>query len=336
MKKLSLLVLGLFLVPTLLLTSCDRGDDPSEDAVATAKFELMADYMVENNLDIDLILTNSSGEKFVAAPPATAGEVDAFLSKYYIMDIRSSDVFAQGHVAGANNVAFADILTEAPKAGSKPILIICYTGQTACYGTALLRMYGYPHTQALKWGMSGWNPNTAAAWNGAITGNIAEGNSNWSYAAAPPVVTYKYPEITSQSSNGEDILKARVEEMIALGFQGVNGSDVLANPSGYFINNYFSETDYLAFGHINGAQRILPFKLGDDSYLALNPASNAKLVTYCYTGQTSAVITACLRVLGYDAYSLKFGMNGLYNSNPAWSSNKWSASVPKNYPITDN
>ena len=34
------------------------------------------------------------------------------------------------------------------------------------------------------------------------------------------------------------------------------------------------------------------------------------MVTYCYTGQTSAQVTACLRLLGYDAASLMFGVNG--------------------------
>jgi rhodanese-related sulfurtransferase len=113
----------------------------------------------------------------------------------------------------------------------------------------------------------------------------------------------------------------------------VNGSDVLSNPAEYFINNYFSETDYLGFGHIANAYRINPLLLSDNSYLGLDPAANAKVVTYCYTGQTSAVITAYLRVLGYDAYSLKFGMNGLYNDNPAWTANKWSNGVPKNFPV---
>lgn len=334
MKKISSIIIGLLLIPTFFLTSCDRGDDPS-DVVTTAKFTLLKDYIVQNNLDIDQILTNTSGEKFVVGPPATLADVDAFLSSYYIMDIRNNSDYLTAHVTGAHNVAFANILTDATNAGSKPILVICYTGQTACYATALLRMYGFSHTQALKWGMSGWNSATAAPWNNGI-GNSANGNSNWSYSAAPSTVTYNDPVITSQSSNGEDILKERVEAIVALGFQGVNGSDVLSTPNGYFINNYFGETDYLAFGHINGANRILPLNLADNSYLGVDSANNANVVTYCYTGQTSAVVTACLRVLGYNAYSLKFGMNGLYNGNPAWSSNKWSASVPKDYPIVNN
>ena len=45
-------------------------------------------------------------------------------------------------------------------------------------------------------------------------------------------------------------------------------------------------------------------------------------------------MTACLRVLGYDAYTLTFGMNGMFNTNPAWSTNQWGGdSNPKNLPL---
>ncbi len=336
MKKFTLFFTGLLLIPTLFLTSCDRGDDPIDDIVGVtdSKFTLMKDYMINNNLDVDKILTNVDGQKFVVAPPATAAEVDAFLSTYYIMDIRSNTDFLTAHVNGAKNVPFANILTEAANA-TKPILVVCYTGQTACYGTALLRMYGYSNARALKWGMSGWNSNTAGSWNNAIKGNPAATSTNWSYSTAPSNVTYSDPEITTLLTDGQAILKERVEAVVAGGFKGVNATDVLNNPGNYFINNFFSEADYLGFGHITNANRILPFKLADDTYLSLDPDASS-LVTYCYTGQTSAVLTATLRVLGYNGTSLKFGMNGLYNSNPVWSSNKWSASVPKDYPTYSN
>lgn len=336
MKKLSLLLIGLLLIPALF-TSCDRGDDPTSDTVATPKFTLLKEYMVQNGYDINKILKNSDDEKFVVGAPAEA-DLDAFLDKYYIMDIRQPDAFNSARIEGAVNVAFANILTEAPNAGTKPILVVCYSGQTACYATALLRMYGYKHTQALKWGMSGWNPNTAGSWNNNID-TFANGHANWSYGPAPANVVYTNPTLATSLSDGGAILKQRVEEIVAAGFgpATVSSSDVLSNPSGYFINNYFSEADYAGFGHITGAYRILPLILGDDTYLGLDPAANAKVVTYCYTGQTSAVMTACLRVLGYDAYTMTFGMNGMYNDNPAWSTNQWGVdSNPKNLPVIPN
>jgi rhodanese-related sulfurtransferase len=289
--------------------------------------------MVENSLDINNILTNPDGEKFVVGAPAE-GDLEAFLNKYYIMDIRSSADFLTAHISGANNVPFSDILTVAATT-TKPILVVCYTGQTACYATALLRLYGYPSTRALKWGMSGWNSATAGPWNNNVA-DIATNSSNWSYAAAPANITFNDPEISTTLTDGEAILKERVEQVVAEGFKGVNPGDVLNNPGGYFINNYFSEADYTGFGHINTAYRILPITLADDTYKFLDPNANT-IVTYCYTGQTSAVLSATLRVLGYNAASLKFGMNGLYNSNPAFKSNQWGHdSKPKNLPVLSN
>lgn len=334
MKKLSLILIGLLLIPTLFLTSCDEGEEPVIDTTPT--FTILKDYMINNGYDIDKIIKNSDGEKFVTAAPATEGDLPAFLSKYYIIDIRTADAFAAGHIEGAKNVPFKNILTEGAAAGSKPVLVVCYTGQTACYATALMRLYGFKHTQALKWGMSGWNPATAGSWNNN-TGDIAVGNQNWSYSGALPNDINNDPTISALSSDGASILKSRVELAVQDGFKTAKGSDVLANPTGYFINNYFSETDFGAFGHITNAYRILPLTLADNSYKGLNPSAGAKIATYCYTGQTSAVVTACLRVLGYDAYSLTFGMNGMYHSNSAWKSNQWGvgSSNPKNYPLVN-
>jgi len=333
MKKLSLLLIGLLLIPTLF-SSCDRGDDIIGGTSASS-FTLMKDYMVANNLDIDKIIVNTDGAKFVVGAPAEA-DLAVFLAKYYIIDIRANDAYTDGHIEGAKNVAFGDILTEAPNAGGKPILVVCYTGQTACYATSLLRMYGYSSTQALKWGMSGWSEDTAAAWNAKIGADDADGHSNWSYSTAPSNLVFGEPTLTSFSVDGQDILKERVEQVVADGFKTVAGGDVLSSPGNYFVNNYFSETDYTGFGHIANAYRILPLTLADKSNLNLNPDPNAKIATYCYTGQTSAVITACLRVLGYDAYSLTFGVNGLYNTNPVWSSNQWGGdSNPKDLPLID-
>ena len=331
MKKLSLLLIGLLLVPTLFLTSCDEGDDLGVD-VAPA-FTLMKDYMINNNLDIDKILTSTSGAKFVVGAPAEA-DLQTFLNKYYIIDIRSAADYEKGHIQGAKNVAFGNILAEGTAAGSKPVLVVCYTGQTACYATALMRMYGFSNTQALKWGMSGWNETTAGSWNNNI-GNEADGHANWSYGAEPSKQVYDEPTLSSLSTDGGAILKSRVEAAVADGFKTAKGTDVLNSPTGYFINNYFSAADYSAFGHIAGAYRINPLTLADNSYKNIDP--EAKVVIYCYTGQTSAVVTACLRVLGYDAYSLTFGMNGLYNSNSAWASNQWGVdSNPKNLPLVVN
>lgn len=334
MKKLSLLLIGLLLVPALFFTSCDKGDDlPDITNPTTPAFTLMKDYMVASGLDLPAIIVNADGAKFVAGAPAEA-DLQAFLDKYYIIDIRSSADYTTSHIEGAINVPMSDLLDTAPNANGAPILIVCYTGQTACYGTALLRIAGFSNTQALKWGMSGWNSATAGSWNGSI-GNAADGHANWSFSAAPANLVFTEPTLSTFSTDGSEILQDRIEYVLSEGFKGVSGTDVLNSPNNYFINNYFVAADYSGFGHIANAYRIKEgLMLDGNGFMGLDPDSDA-VVTYCYTGQTSAVITAWLNVLGYDAYSLKFGMNGMYNSNPAWVSNQWSEAVSKNLPLVN-
>jgi len=330
MKTLKYLFIAL-LFPAFVLTGCK--DDPVE--TAKPAFEILKDYLISQDMDINHILKDADGKKFVVAAPATDAEVAEWAGKYDIFDIRSAESFADGHIVGAKNIAFADILTEAKKA-TKPILMVCYTGQTACYATALLRLSGYK-AQALKWGMSGWNPKFDK-WTPNV-GNYAEGHQNWSVSAAPTNKIFSNPTISSTATDGKGILSQQIAKAISDGFKkkGVEDGkyDPLENPANYFINNYFSETDYTGFGHIDGAYRINPLLLSDNSYLGIDPSK--KVVTYCYTGQTSAVITAYLNVLGYDAYSLLFGMNGLYNSNPKWTKNQWGGdSKPKELSYVSN
>lgn len=313
MKNFRSLLLVMLAI-ALSFSSCKNDEE------VTDSYVILKDYLLEIDMDLDHVIKNANDQKFVMGAP-----VDGDVSAKYVMDIRSADDFSNGHIAGAMNVAFADVLTEAANA-DKPILVVCATGQTACYATSLLRLAGYEDAQSLKWGMSGWNA-AYDKWTPNI-GNEASGHANWSDATAPSNTDKGLPTLSTTASEGAAILAERVADVFAEGFKAVNGTDVLNNPGDYYINNYFSEADYAGFGHINGAYRVQPLLLEDGSIETLDPSE--MVVTYCYTGQTSAVITAYLRVLGYDAYSLKFGMNGMYNSNDAWVSNQWGGdSNPK-------
>ena len=257
MKKLSLIVIGLLFVPTLFLTSCDRGDDPDFGGPTVPTFDILKTHMVDNGLDIDKIIKNEAGLKFVVGAPNSADyDAAAYKAKYYIIDIRSAAAYSTSHIDGAVNVAFGDILTTAANKGSKQILVVCYTGQTACYAAALLRMYGHPNAQALKWGMTGWS-GTTDSWT-SKTGNVGSDSSEWSFGSAPALDIFDAPVLSSLSTDGAAILKKRVEDAVAAGFKTASNTDVIATPSNYFINNYFSQGDYTGFGHITGAHKILP------------------------------------------------------------------------------
>jgi rhodanese-related sulfurtransferase len=328
MKNLFKLIVIFAIVPTLFLSSCK-----TEEAEVN-EFLVLKSYMQENGMDLGSVIVNSDGEKFVIA-----AKEGTELNDKYIIDIRSQTDFDAGHIDGANRYDLSQVLDacDAAAAAGKSPVIICYTGQTACFATSLCRMAGYSNARALKWGMSGWSDQTDS-WSPNIK-NIAQGHANWTTDAAPSLKAYGNPLVVTGNEEGTAVLRARIEAVLAEGFgaAAVNGSDVLENPSDYYVNNFFSESHYEGFGHIKNAVCIQPLSLSNIQNL--DPSKT--IVTYCYTGQTSAVITAYLKVLGYDAKSLKFGMNGLYNANPFWDdpevSNQWGAdSNSKHFDLVSN
>jgi len=111
------------------------------------------------------------------------------------------------------------------------------------------------------------------------------------------------------------------------GFKGVPAATVLATPTNYFINNYWDQVDVDTYGHLAGAYRIKPLTLTGGEMKDLD--EDDTILTYCWTGQTSSVVTAYLTVLGYDAISLKFGVNAMIFD--ALTGHKWPGSA--NYTI---
>jgi rhodanese-related sulfurtransferase len=300
MKKLCLFSFLVAFVATSIFTACKKDDTP---APVINEYALLSDQMKTGNLDLDKML--ASLIIFPAAETDVAGK--------YIIDLRSATDFATGHILNSVNVEFKNILTEASKAGAKPVLVVCYTGFVSTYAATLLRLYGFPDASALKWGMSGWNASfdkwtanckdlkSDATWNADIIANTSFGT----------------PNLMTGLSTGSEILKNRVETVVAAGFKSVTPADVLATPSNYFINTYVSAAYYTGFGHVKGSYRINPLLITDGTTGNLDPSK--KVVTICQTGFVSASITAWLNVLGYEAYALLWGINGLTYTNPFWT-----------------
>jgi rhodanese-related sulfurtransferase len=78
-----------------------------------------------------------------------------------VLDLRSPELFSQGHIKGAVNKKFGE-LPDYFETGIKPfefdrIILVCDDGQESSYTTALLRMMGYGNVFAMRWCISGWN-----------------------------------------------------------------------------------------------------------------------------------------------------------------------------------
>ena len=320
MKKLNLFRFAVlsFAVATFSFTSCV---DPVEEVVVD-HYKVMTTYMKANNMDL-----NKMADAWVtdANTVNTAG-----VSTYHILDLRTPADFALGHIQGAINTTMANVVTAATGA-TKPILVVCYTGQNSAVANVALRLSGFPTSKILKWGMSSWNPMFDK-----ITANIsnqAKGHANWSTTntiKAP--VLFSLPklaatEFTAADTTGAKILAKRVTYMLSQGFKGVDASAVLATPANYFLVNYWTEADVNIYGHIKGAYRLNETLLLGDGMKNLDPA--AKVTVYCWTGQTSALVSSYLNVLGYDASGIKFGTNAMINADLL--KNKFSSTETKNF-----
>ncbi|MFH1527135.1 MAG: rhodanese-like domain-containing protein [Bacteroidota bacterium] len=292
------------IIPILFLNvACSEDDDPA-DPINEA--QVLAEYLETTNF------VTSVAPAMVGADVVEANRLDPNYNQY-VIDIRTATDFAKGRIPGAVNVAFSDIVShyETNNLATKDLVVIaCYSGQTAGYATGILRLLGYANVKDLKWGMSSWHVDFAKWQTG-------KGNN---YTAFVTDVTAKaaagnLPKLETGKKTGADILKERVTTILADGFSPAatqTWSTVTANPSNYYIVNYWS-ADHYALGHIPGAIQYTP---GATSDLTLATAlktlpTDKEIVVYCYTGQTSAHIAVYLRLLGYNAKSLLYGVNAM-------------------------
>ena len=76
-----------------------------------------------------------------------------------IIDIRSADAFARGHIVNAKNIPFDEFeakRSQIEKWKAKPIVAVCDSGVTTNRAVASLRQAGFQSVYGLKGGMNGW------------------------------------------------------------------------------------------------------------------------------------------------------------------------------------
>jgi rhodanese-related sulfurtransferase len=234
-----------------------------------------------------------------------------------ILDLRPSEKFSKGHIKGAVSKQFEDLPTyfetEIRPFEYDKIILVSDDGQISSYTTALLRLMGYGNVFAMRWGMSGWNSDYAKdGWLKGVSGKF-EGNLEVKTNEKP--VAEEMPELKTGLENGEEIADARFRKVFSDGTKEVliSAEDVFSNPQNYFVVN-LERKDKYDDGHVPGAVRFKPdATLGFVEEMASIPADKI-IVVYCGTGHNSGLATAYLRLLGYDARTLKYGNNGfMYN-----------------------
>ena len=244
-----------------------------------------------------------------------------------IISLRSAEDYAKGHVPGAVNLGLATLFTEETLStipADKPVVVVCYTGQSASHATSVLNMLGYD-ASALLHGMSSWTsdpevyvkrftPDTHAH---DYTIDLEAHELTGSYELPEPLVEPAQTSVVSVET--ANVVAATAEIVFENGatftaadalFENLNDGDPDNDPT---IISLRSAEDY-ATGHIPGAVNLGLANLFTEETLSTIPADRP-VVVVCYTGQSAAQAASALNMLGYDASSLSFGMSS-WTTNP--------------------
>jgi len=275
-------------------------------------------------------LEGDNGNYLNDAAPKVLGLTDVLaegLETWTIVDVRTADKYGEdgdgvwqmepngvqdyddGHIDGATLVPLADLDTWAADnlTVDDKVLVVCHTGHLAGHGVLALNLLGYD-AYSLKFGMSAWHSDFDI-WSLKTSSDYA---GQFVTDAAPAKPEFAgYPELDTGEADGPAILGARLAEVLDAGGKFITIADLFAAPDDYFVINYWPEEEYLDPGHVDGAYQYTPkASLHTGADLGSLPA-DMPIVVYCYTGQHGSQVTAWLNILGYEAYDLKFGTNGM-------------------------
>ena len=234
-----------------------------------------------------------------------------------IIDLRSPEAYAKGHIKGAVNVEFGKI----PDYFSnviKPfefdkIILVCFTGQTSSYTTSILRLMGYGNVYAMRWGMSSWNKAFASDWWLKSVSDKYETKLETVENARADLTDF--PQMKTGKTTGEEILAERFNQLFATGFADafITADQVFEQPQNFYTINFERKDKYDA-GHIPGAVRYKTNgTLGIVSEMQSIPTGKVSAI-YCGTGHNSAFVTAYLRLFGYNAKTVMYGNNAFMHS----------------------
>ena len=228
----------------------------------------------------------------------------------FILDIRQPDVYAKGHAKGAVNVpwgpAITDSLDKLPM--DRPVLVYCYTGQTANQTVGALRVAGFD-AKSVKFG---WNLGISRVeGHEAIvetdTNELGESLGNEIPADILAAIEGYYTGLAGVKDGIWKNYKISEDNLKKLMADGDDGFQVVS----------IRKAEDFQKGHIPTAINI-PWGKGMQENFSSLP-TDKKLAVYCYTGQTAGQTVAILRLLGYDAYSLNGGMGTASNAPYGWS-----------------
>ena len=77
----------------------------------------------------------------------------------FVLDVRSADEFAAGHIEGALNIPLAELdgrIAELPQDLNAPFLVYCAVGIRGNFGLTYLKFLGYTNVRNVRGGFGAW------------------------------------------------------------------------------------------------------------------------------------------------------------------------------------
>ena len=227
-----------------------------------------------------------------------------------VLDIRRPDDYNAGHIQGAVNLpwgtsALVDELPMIPQEGN--VFIYCYSGQTAGQAVALLNLVGVPARSVNL----GWNFGISKV-EGVDAITETESNS------LPSATHDLDPNLLAAYEAYYEDMATKAGSTFANNIVSEENAKAIldaADPDVVFVS--IRRAEHYAEGHIPTATNM-PWGKGMQTMFDSLPADK-KIIIYCYSGQTAGQTVAMLRVLGYDAVSLRGGMGVGANAPLGWA-----------------
>ena len=300
MKKLLLILLIAFIASTGVYAN---GDNESPNSAAIEVNTQALDDAVNGYFE------NMPANNYIISPAdiitmLTAGD------DLLILDIRKADDYAKGHLKGAVNVPWGMELYNQLKyiPRDKDVFVNCYSGQTAGQAVLLLNVAGVS-ARSIKYG---WNLGISK-----VEGVEAVTETE------PNFLDMTKTEVTEASIDAA--YKAYYEEFASLKgtpfasniISEENAKKILDSGDSDVVFVSIRQAKDYASGHIATATNI-PWGKGMNSMFASLPADK-KIIINCYSGQTAGQTIAGLKLLGYDAVSLKSGMGTSVTAPSGWA-----------------
>jgi rhodanese-related sulfurtransferase len=244
----------------------------------------------------------------------TAADLMANPDDYYIVNYFGSDDYLglggcpDGHIDGAYqytpNLSLQTTEDIYTLPTDKTIAVYCWTGQHGSQVTLLLNMLGYD-AKDVKFGVNGmvYENVTAHRW---------AGSADYEYVISEPEAT-EFETLTEYLEAGDNYVNNLGSWIVS--YASIDIAD-------YFILDLRTADDYNDVDNLYDMDH-------------LDNAVNATLATMlvevegvtddilvvCYTGHSASYAHMLLRLLGYNAYVLKWGMSGVVEEHDRWTTN---------------